>query len=118
MSAADVSPSVAASRAERRARFDAAARRLDGIGLSARERKRAEVPELNCPSCGVGLIKAHERGRFDEHGNFTGHRDECRCRWCDWVWWDDRPPVKCGCGALVRVAIDDGHAYAEEVSNG
>jgi hypothetical protein len=76
--------------------------------------KRNDAPELDCPSCGTGLIKAHGRARLDTD-EIISHRDECRCRWCEWVWWDSEPPVKCGCGALVRVSIDDGHAYAEEV---
>ena len=70
---------------------------------------------LNCPECGVALIPATGRGRHDRDGNFVAHRDGCRCSWCDWVWFDDEPPVECKCGARGKVEIDDGAAYATEV---
>lgn len=70
-------------------------------------------PALSCPECGAAdLIPAHGRGRLDRDGNDIVHGGGCRCRWCQWMWWDDRDPVRCQCGALVRVSVDDGHAYA------
>ncbi len=70
-------------------------------------------PALACPECGVeGLIPAHGRGRYDRDGNDILHADTCRCRWCDWMWFDDITHVTCTCGAVARVAIDDGYAYA------
>lgn len=72
-------------------------------------------PMLDCPSCGVPLIKAHDRARWDRHGNLIPHRYECRCRWCYWVWHDSEPAVVCACGALVRVVCDDDRAMASEV---
>lgn len=77
--------------------------------------KRNEAPLLDCPSCGVPLIKAHARGRLDRDGHFIMHRYECRCRWCEWVWWDTAPAVVCGCKSLVRVVVDDDRAVASEV---
>jgi hypothetical protein len=78
-----------------------------------REGRRA----LSCPECGVdALIPAHGRGRVSRDGNEVAHSDACRCRWCDWMWWDDAPPVTCACGAVVRVVVDDGYAYAQAVS--
>ena len=72
-------------------------------------------PCLSCPECGADLLPARCRGRVDRDGNEIVHRAECRCRWCDWMWWDDEAPTRCECGELVRVSVDDGHAYAETV---
>lgn len=72
-------------------------------------------PMLACPECGVDLIPAHGRGRHDKDGNHITHRDECRCRWCDWYWYDDAEPVKCACGVVVKVDTDDDHAFAREL---
>lgn len=72
-------------------------------------------PMLDCPTCGEPLIAAHGRGRFDEDGNIIAHRTACRCRWCNWIWYDDEPPVDCSCGARVGVDVDDGSAFAVEV---
>lgn len=69
-------------------------------------------PSLDCPECGVPLIPAHGRGRYDRDGNEVTHDDACRCRWCDWWWWDDGEPVTCACGAVVMVREEDGTAYA------
>ena len=74
-------------------------------------------PWLGCPECGEPAVEAHGRGRYDADGNYIEHRDGCRCAWCDWMWFDDRAPVACRCGALVGVVIDDGHAYARDVNN-
>lgn len=74
-----------------------------------------ERPSLACPECGVPLIPAHGRGRVDRDGDDIPHGGACRCRWCGWMWWDDRGPTRCACGALVRVKVDDGHAYASTV---
>lgn len=74
-------------------------------------------PKLNCPNCGEGLIPATDWGADDEDENFVTHPFECDCGDCDWVWWDNQPPVRCSCGVLVRVEIDDDHAYAHEVDD-
>lgn len=71
---------------------------------------------LACPECGVALIPAHGRGRYDREGNYIEHREGCRCAWCGWMWFDDRPPVTCACGAVVRVEVDDVYAHAKLVS--
>lgn len=71
-----------------------------------------DAPYLDCPKCGESLFQSTERGRHDEHGNYIGHRLECRCRWCGWIWFSDAAPVTCTCGAVVGVDIDDGTAYA------
>lgn len=73
------------------------------------------TPKLSCPECGVPLVPATGRGRHDKDGNYVEHRDGCRCPWCDWVWFDDEPPVECECGARVVVVIDDDAAYARTV---
>lgn len=74
---------------------------------------RATRPALSCPECGAdGLIPADGRGRYDRDGNDIAHRDECRCRWCDWWWWNHPEPVTCACGARVIVDVDDGTARA------
>jgi hypothetical protein len=75
-----------------------------------------ERPSLACPECGIDLIPAHGRGRFDRDGNEIVHRDECRCRWCDWWWYEDEDPVTCACGAVVGVSVDDDHAYTKLIS--
>jgi hypothetical protein len=31
------------------------------------------------------------------------------------MWFDDRDPVTCACGAVVGVDVDDGHAYAKTI---
>lgn len=36
----------------------------------------------------------------------------CLCGQCDWMWFDDEPPLLCECGTYVRVKVDDGTAYA------
>lgn len=71
------------------------------------------APCLECPKCDEPLFQATNRGRHDEHGNYIGHRLECRCRWCDWIFFDDVPPVTCECGAVVRIDCDDYTAYAK-----
>lgn len=73
------------------------------------------VPVLDCPDCGRGLIPAQTRGRTDDDGNYIEHNILCRCRWCDWTWWDDGERFECSCGSVARVHIDDDHAYAREV---
>ncbi len=78
---------------------------------------KAKSPWLDCPQCGVPVIEAHGRGKYDSDGNYCEHRDGCRCAWCDWMWFDDCDPVACKCGALIGVHIDDGHAYARDVNN-
>ena len=75
-------------------------------------RSRIAAPLLACPECGEPLIPAHGRGRYDRDGNYIEHRDGCRCPWCQWMWFDDADPVRCACGALVVVEIDDDAAYA------
>jgi hypothetical protein len=70
-------------------------------------------PSLSCPECGVDLIPAHGRGRYDRDGNDIWHADACRCRWCSWWWSDGEAPVTCACGANVRVVCDDGHAWTK-----
>ena len=70
---------------------------------------------LRCPECGVNLIEAHGRGRYDGDGEYVAHRDGCRCPWCEWMWFDDRDPVTCACGAVVGVDADDSHAYAKTI---
>ncbi|HEY0881625.1 MAG TPA: hypothetical protein VGE37_03200, partial [Archangium sp.] len=77
----------------------------------------ASPPTLNCPACGVPLIEAQGRGRHDRDGNYIEHREGCRCAWCGWMWFDDMEPMKCTCGALVRVEIDDETAFAKVVEN-
>lgn len=80
-----------------------------------RKRTRVEViPCLNCPECGRPAISAHGRGRYDKDGNDIPHKDECRCRWCNWWWYSDMDPVVCVCGARIKVmADDDENAYVE-----
>lgn len=73
---------------------------------------KADTPSLCCPGCGQPLIPAQERGRHDADGNYNQHRADCRCRWCEWIWFDDAPPVACACGTVAVVGIDDRHAYA------
>jgi hypothetical protein len=75
----------------------------------------SDRPKLDCPECGVPLIPAHGRGRFNDDGEYVVHRDGCRCHWCQWVWFDDMDPVKCACGAAVVVDIDDKSASAKFV---
>jgi hypothetical protein len=77
----------------------------------------ADMPMLQCPWCGVDLIAPHGRGRHDNDGNIIEHRTNCRCRWCDWMWFDDAVAVTCACGAVVRVDCDDGSAYAKLVTD-
>lgn len=74
----------------------------------------SDAPKLGCPRCGEPLIAAHGRGRYDRDGNYIEHRDGCRCAWCGWMWFDDAAPVRCECGAAVRVDVDDDHAYTTE----
>jgi hypothetical protein len=74
---------------------------------------RDTIPFLDCLSCGEDLIPAHGRACLEEDGG--EHRDGCRCPYCQWVWYDDREPVRCKCGALVRVKVEDETAYAVEV---
>jgi len=71
-----------------------------------------ERPFLHCPECDAPLIAADSRGRHDDAGNEIMHGLDCRCRWCDWWWWDTGESVPCKCGAQVRVLVDEGHAYA------
>ena len=73
----------------------------------------SDRPFLGCPECGEPLIPAHGRGRSNVDCEPIEHRDECRCRWCEWIWYDDRPPVTCACGAVAKVYIDDHAAYAK-----
>lgn len=75
----------------------------------------SHAPFLSCPCCGADCFQSESRGRFDRDGNFIAHAIGCRCRWCEWMWWDDAPPVRCECGALVGVEIDDDHAHAVDV---
>lgn len=76
-----------------------------------------EPPRFCCPECGVPLIPADSRGRHDEDGNYIEHRYACRCHWCDWTWFDSTEPVRCECGALVGVRVDDDHAYATSLGD-
>lgn len=82
------------------------------------EEIESDRPLLDCPNCGEPLIPASGRGGWDDDGDFVEHGEGCRCPWCEWVWHDDAEPVRCKCGALVKVAIDDEHAYATEVPHG
>jgi hypothetical protein len=72
-----------------------------------------ERPSLSCPACDVPLIPAEGRGRIDRDGNDIVHADDCRCRWCGWLWWEEVDPVECACGAQVYVVIDDAIAFAK-----
>lgn len=65
----------------------------------------SDAPKLKCPECGDPLVSAHGRGRYDADGNYIEHRHGCRCRYCDWMWFDDAKPVRCECGALVGVGV-------------
>jgi hypothetical protein len=71
------------------------------------------VPHIDCPKCGESLFPATNRGRHDDDGNYIPHRIECRCRWCDWIWFDDVAPVRCECGAVVGIDCDDNEAHAK-----
>lgn len=73
------------------------------------------IPFLDCPMCSEPLIPAHGRGRRDEDENLVRHRDNCNCRWCDWIWFEEETPVKCECGTSARVRCDDSHAYVVKV---
>ena len=77
---------------------------------------KAEAPWLGCPECGGEVFQAQYRGRYDRDGNFIEHGAGCRCRWCNWMWFDDEE-CKCECGARLRVLCDDGKAYATAVCN-
>lgn len=68
-------------------------------------------PCLSCPECGEDVISAECRGRNTDDFNFVKHKDECRCRWCDWMWFDDQEE-ECPCGVTVYVVTDDGMAWA------
>ena len=83
-------------------------------------KKKAERPAMACPCCDApGLIPAQGRGRIDADGNDITHRDACRCRWCEWLWWDDPAPIVCAkCGASVVIVVDDRHAYAATLKEG
>lgn len=72
-------------------------------------------PMLDCPECGTPLVRPHGRGYYDKDGEYIAHRDGCRCRWCDWMWFDDQPTDDCECGACVTVEVDEQHAYARAV---
>lgn len=74
-----------------------------------------DVPKLPCPECSTPLIPATGRGLHDEDGEFLEHREECECPYCGPMWSDSTAPVTCECGALVKVTVDDDHAYATEV---
>lgn len=76
---------------------------------------RRQRPSLDCPECGVALIPAHGRGRHDYNGDEIMHADACRCRWCDWWWYDDGTPYACACGASVVVKEDGGSVSASTV---
>lgn len=78
-------------------------------------KREVTPPMLDCPECGVPLLPATDRGRRDKDGNEISHGIACRCRWCDWMWWEDDPVVRCKCGAVVCVEDDDGFAYAVTV---
>lgn len=71
------------------------------------------APYLDCPECSEPLFPATRRGRHDEDRNFIRHRDECRCRWCQWIWFDNVAPVTCACGAVVGIDCEDGDATAK-----
>lgn len=71
-------------------------------------------PYLPCHECGEPLAPAEGRGRVDRDGNEIPHRDECRCRWCDWRWHEPGPVYVCQCGARSRVCCDEDHAYLTE----
>ena len=48
---------------------------------------------LDCPDCGEDVLESDEKGFFDE----------------------DMPSVRCVCGSLVRVCVDDcGSGYFDE----
>lgn len=83
------------------------ARAAERIRARASETKAARAaPMLACPECGEDVIATHDRGRHDKGGNYIGHGLDCRCRWCEWIWFDDATPVLCACGARVSVSID------------
>lgn len=73
-------------------------------------------PYLDCPDCGEPLFPTSGRGRTDVHGNFVEHPDACRCRWCDWVWWETIEPTACDCGARCTVEVDENRAYVHLVA--
>lgn len=76
------------------------------------------APKLPCPECGHPAIAAHGRGRYDSDGNYCEHRDGCRCHWCSWMWFDDADPVRCACGVLLKISVDDDAAYVTQVEEG
>ena len=75
----------------------------------------SEIYSLDCPECGEPLAPAEGRGRTDRDGNEVRHRDDCRCRWCDWRWYEPGPVYVCPCGTRARVSCDDGTAYLTEI---
>ena len=77
--------------------------------------RRDEPPRLRCPECGAACLTATHRGRHDDDENYIAHRDDCRCRWCDWMWGDDQRE-RCECGVMLGVEDDDGRAYAWEIA--
>lgn len=78
--------------------------------------RKTACPSLECPECREPLVPAETRGRTDSDGNFIDHGLTCRCRWCDWRWWDDGVTVyACPCGAKSRVDCDDDVARLREI---
>lgn len=73
-----------------------------------------QKPLLDCPVCGVPLIPALGRGHWEDD-NPIDHEDACHCGQCDWWWFDDMSPVRCVCGALVKVECDEEYAYSTEI---
>lgn len=70
------------------------------------------APTLRCPVCDAPVLQAEDRGRFDKDGNFIRHRCNGKHGCCGWVWWDDQQETCGGCGAVVRVEVEDGYAYS------
>lgn len=74
------------------------------------------IPSLHCPYCDEPLFPADVRGYCDDDtGEYIEHAQTCRCGRCDWA-WTETGHTTCACGTVSRVDIDEGRAYASEVT--